>query len=451
MDEVSAVSRQESTGTESLFVLVAVLCLFVLGAYVDASFIRRNDFFVISSLVTASVHTVDMFSDASSAVTLLETHTELFVAMLCLIVGPALVSVYQLSVELKKWRGSDEVDQWLSTNAKWLFLVSGISGSAFTAVRLARSDPFQLALFQLPLSKMQLNKFLNKELFSTVLLENIPQLCIQGYVVWLDPQGVDNIVLASMIFSVLSAVSAVWGIFVQRNIVRRTGHTAVEFVAKDKSIRSAHTRKVRDVEKGVAAVLELKPSLVEALRPTIIRGGVKLQFSVAMNYTRSVDANCEKKLKQSMLSGDLAEIVHDAWKLPNKPLIDGLVVVRHESKQFRKHAVQLSVVISAVSPSVTGSAPSASVDSNVTAATSVDQFTNQITVAPRIPSVVPDVITPGNEERDSDSLQAVVNSGGTSTSTMGARKVTGPWRHSKCTRKGSTETRRKSAGEDSTE
>ena len=150
---------------------VGLPVLVILAAYIDAKCIRVNDFFVVSALVTASIHIMDMGTDVSFALTLLTTQKLLFVLALCFILVPALVSLFQLHCETKKWRGSDEMKQWLAANAKWLFLASAICGSAFTAVRIAHSNLFRMSQFELSLSKTQLGKFQSKELFSTVLLE----------------------------------------------------------------------------------------------------------------------------------------------------------------------------------------------------------------------------------------------------------------------------------------
>ena len=237
-------------------------------------------------------------------------------------------------------------------------------------MRLSHSNLFQLEPFELPLSQAQLSKFQNKELFSTVLLEvctcltrytrytnacpccfqNVPQLFVQLFVLWSSASfsEADDIVYASMFFSAMSIMSAIWGICVQRDIVRRTGYVCVEFEVVDQDVSRMHSnsRRVSAVRKAMAALLVLPQSLVEVLRPTAMRDGMRLRLHVYISYTRSVDMNIASMLEQAVQNGEVADMMRAAWRLQNMPLIRALHVQRHESKERRLQEVQLGAVYS---------------------------------------------------------------------------------------------------------
>merc|ERR1712087_494526 len=134
------------------------------------------------------------------------------------------------------------------------------------------------------------------------------------------------------------------GIWVQRDTVWRTGYVAIEILVKDKDITSAHSRKIMGIQKGVSALLVIQPSLVEVLRPTLGVQGMIVRLNVAVSHTRSVEMNIDNLIRDAVLNGHMAEMIHGAWNLQNMPLVEVLRVERHESKQRRQGGVQLEVV-----------------------------------------------------------------------------------------------------------
>jgi len=321
-----------------LIAALVVLLLIALAGYIDAKCFRRNDFFTIGALIVASVRVIDLYTDVLVAVDMHSSDEHILsMAVLVFVAVPALLSLAQLYCETKKWRGSEELDLWLAGHSKSLFLASALTGSAFTGVRLSHSNLFRLSRFDIPLSRERLRKFQNKELFSTVLLENIPQLAIQMYFLSLSLSDDDVTVYVSMLFSGLSAVAVISGICFQRGVVRSTAHVAVQFEVVDAEIGKEHSRRVRGIKHGLAALWALSPRLVEVRRPTLIRDGMLLSINVYRNLGATLD--------DAKQSGAIAEVIRAAWKLQNVPLIRELKVERHESKERRQnveaHVVEL--------------------------------------------------------------------------------------------------------------
>ena len=58
-----------------------------------------------------------------------------------------------------------------------------LSGGAFPALKLLNSNFLSLSLFNAGLSTLQISKYRAQHVFSTILLENLPQICLQGFVI----------------------------------------------------------------------------------------------------------------------------------------------------------------------------------------------------------------------------------------------------------------------------
>jgi len=233
-------------------------------------------------------------------------------------------------------------NQWLSANAKWLFVVWAATGSSFTAVHLACSGSFQLALFQLPLSKKQLNKFSNKAIYSTVLLRNIPQLCIQCYVIWMDWQDVNDIVLASMLFSALS-IFAAYLTHSERKIHYRTGFLKIEFEVHGHIDDKCKTR-IIGIKRGIAEILDISPTFVEVLPPSVVSSGqvLKVNVNVHVSLTKSIDI--AHKVDRIRWNPDvIVDMIQSAWHLSDVPMIAGFEARRIISENRRHHQVDINL------------------------------------------------------------------------------------------------------------
>ena len=115
---------------------------------------------------------------------------------------------------------SEFTKKYFQRNAKFYSIFTLISGGAFPAVSLMNSNVLSLPIFNAGLSSLQLEKFRTHHLASTLLLENLPQLGIQGFVIFhLNVSGTIVVLsFASSVFNVMvSILTAVVFIILHRN------------------------------------------------------------------------------------------------------------------------------------------------------------------------------------------------------------------------------------------
>ena len=160
---------------KTVSIVIIILCAIIaVTSYIDATCIRRNDFYALGALVTALVQILDMLSDAFFSFETLEARRYpqlIFAISISFILIPSALSLLQLQVSIRKWRGNDELSQWLRVNTKLLFFMAVICCNAFTSVQICCSNLFSLWCFDIPLNQTQLISFQTKRIYSTVFLE----------------------------------------------------------------------------------------------------------------------------------------------------------------------------------------------------------------------------------------------------------------------------------------
>ena len=168
-----------------LFTLIAILLLFiVLLSCIDAKCIRRNDFHNAKVLISTIIYFLDTVSDGLFALQI--THTEgfkwqllfvsslgiTFILSISFIIIPIFISLFQLYHESNKhWNKQDILRSWLGNNMYSLYIVSILTGSSFTGVRLCQSGLFNCKSFNIPLSKMEALHFHAKRIYSITFLK----------------------------------------------------------------------------------------------------------------------------------------------------------------------------------------------------------------------------------------------------------------------------------------
>ena len=98
-----------------------------------------------------------------------------------------------------------------------------MTGGSFAALMLINSNIFGLTLFGCGLTHYELKKLTKIKIYSSVLLENIPQIIFQG--LYAGTAGVTNSVIFASLASVLSVMAAVLAYFINRD------HDAADMVA----------------------------------------------------------------------------------------------------------------------------------------------------------------------------------------------------------------------------
>ena len=161
-----------------IILLLIVAVVWILIASIYSKLISINDFYRIGALVTVTVHINDTVSDALFCANV-PLHSEypgnnlflIFNLSIVFLALPAVITLYQLHSGIKRWKGNDELSQWLSNNIKLLYFVSVITGNSFVGIELCTSNLFNLSWFDMPLSRHQLLQFQTNSIFSIILFE----------------------------------------------------------------------------------------------------------------------------------------------------------------------------------------------------------------------------------------------------------------------------------------
>ena len=100
----------------------------------------------------------------------------IFIAAISFILIPLWCNIWQLQHEIKGWTNSNDncnrqVSHWIKSRVKIIYILTFISGSAFSTIALCNSYLFQVEIFSMGLSRKQRATFQNKRIYSTVLLE----------------------------------------------------------------------------------------------------------------------------------------------------------------------------------------------------------------------------------------------------------------------------------------
>ena len=112
---------------------------------------------------------------------------------------------------------------WFNRYAKIFAFLVIISGGSFPVLCLVSSNIFGLEFFTTGLTKIDLNKLTKIKVFSTIFLENCPQLAIQVYYSVLKNNYTDSDILLAFSASLLSVIATVLGWWISRD----TGFTGV--------------------------------------------------------------------------------------------------------------------------------------------------------------------------------------------------------------------------------
>ena len=170
-----------------LGILVAVSVLLIVLGIVDAFGLRKNELFEWPGIAVFVFYTNDFISDLFFTLKLYilafdenvssnNVYLRLFVCSLVFLFVPLMFNIIQLHLQISKWTKDrilkhTPLPQWINFNLKFLYCISVLCGSSFSAIALCNSYLFQIPLFSMGLSHYHRSIFQNKRFWSIVCLE----------------------------------------------------------------------------------------------------------------------------------------------------------------------------------------------------------------------------------------------------------------------------------------
>ena len=267
-----------------IYVIVSVVgigILLMISGYI-VSKVKQTDDFSKLSVLFFSLYTWDIISDIFFVLELYYIHgfnDQLIYSMMIglsilFVIFPVIKNFYDLLKFQRKWQSSDlHADRyraWLDHYSNVLFILSFISGSTFGSISLVNSNLFGFRVFSMGLSLRDLREFNLKRLSNVILGENLPQIIIQSTYVFLTGNP-NDIVIMSMIASVLSVIIAVLDYYTKRNLLYGDNTKETLFSVK---ITNKSTKKLRNLGKYQHCTKKLSGEIAKIV--TLDRGAVEL-------------------------------------------------------------------------------------------------------------------------------------------------------------------------------
>eukprot|EP01084_Bolivina_argentea_P062224 113762_1 len=339
-------NQQDINNLEQTYQTVVTLFSMVFGstalaAFVDAKFVRSNDYFKISQITGIALQALDMLSDCFFSVNVSyrnKIDSTYFLPLLLsifFIVVPATMTIVQLYMHsTKHWtRSSDQVRGWLASKSKALYLISIFCGNSFVAVSLVNSYIFKLNFFDMGLTDKELSAFGYKRVYSVVLLENVPQVLLQCWFLYSLKEFDDPITISSIVFSLISIIVSVLSMLMQKSLTNSQGYVEITMKVTGTPVtqnaKNCKTMKQK-LSKDLAAAVGGHSSAVEIIKPTAIPGG----FAVTLNFYFGDLKGSFYKIKYAEIllaaqnDGGLQEIFKQGWKLKDTPIVE--IISHHE-------------------------------------------------------------------------------------------------------------------------
>eukprot|EP01083_Nonionella_stella_P039106 106358_1 len=280
--DVLRVMYQSTAGGFVVFALLVTMT-----GYIDSRWIRTNDYFEYLAIGTMMFATLDMMSDCFFAVevSILEIRI-LFYASVLFIALPALVALFQLYFHTKKHWLEGRVTPWIEKYMMLLLLFSIMTGNAFAAVSLVNSGLYNMEVFYMGLTKNQLQTFNIEKMYSIVFLENLPQLCVQSYYIWISENVNNPIAISSIIFSMVSIIISTMHLMIEKQINYQQKYVIIKLHVTGECVvqkRSNCKTLSHDLKRKLGTYLGINAKTIEIMKPTNIDGGVKVRIILTKN------------------------------------------------------------------------------------------------------------------------------------------------------------------------
>ena len=162
--------------------VIGTACIFAAIGWIDAKYIRINDYFVIGCIFKALIGFLDFLSDLLFAIqlTMIEDSddavslriTVFTAAGYFFIALPMGFSLGQLMSENKnEWVKLVDVRNWMKEKSFHVYILAVFSGSAFNAIPLVNCQALQLEIFSMGLTRSQRVKFSTHRIWGVVVCE----------------------------------------------------------------------------------------------------------------------------------------------------------------------------------------------------------------------------------------------------------------------------------------
>ena len=357
--EIIVKPREKTLGEKIVQALAYIIYVFIAICFVTAILGKMyakkigSDNVKPFGILFFSLYTWDFYSDIMFCVRLSDAEQwTLFIVGMLFIFIPWIMNLVQLFQAQKKWTTDKSVQEgvrgWLIDWSIILVVAVIVSGNSFGAIELAnvcwffydllyikyledainiQSNLFGHDLFSMGLNPRHLKEFQAKRIYSSVVLENVPQLCIQIY--FLTILGsFDEATFVALLSSSISVILSIVDIWSAKRLVSVMDQNkndglininTIEFIILSNDEiefkKSILLTKPRALARAIAETLVLDSRNVEIYQLLASTHGIKVGFNVyAMSYDcdKMIDDLIDEKTKLQLL-------INNYWHLKQFP------------------------------------------------------------------------------------------------------------------------------------
>ena len=150
-----------------------------------------------------------------------------------------------------------------------------------------------------------------------------------------------------MIFSLLSLITTVLSSLSQQKIANSRDFVSIEFDVTGSSVvlnKKKCRNRVKFIKSAIASLLGLEEVLLEMLRPTTIKKGLKLIIHIYINNATAVAMNIESDMNEAQRKGEIQEIIKTAWNFKAVPTVSKVKYMMHESTERKENTVFIGMI-----------------------------------------------------------------------------------------------------------
>ena len=144
----------------------------------------------------------------------------------------------------------------------------------------------------------------------------------------------NEIIIISLIFTVISILVSIMSMCVTRKISKEQTVIIIEFEVKGQIIVSneRNTNRAKKLKEQLGSILGINKDLIDLERPQKIPGGVKVRLNIQMNADQAGKHKLQELINKAMQNEQLSDTVKEAWKLTMKPNVKNLKCKEKDSK-----------------------------------------------------------------------------------------------------------------------
>jgi len=346
--------------TWAIFGFIGFCTLFSIVASIHGFVIWNADCIRMSGIVYFALYTWDFYSDIVFDLELLnyEGTRVMFGVCTAFIIIPWIANIASLSRYQQLWCKDDAIRErvysWFVSWQRLIYVLAALSGSAYGTIELANSYFFGLDFFSMGLNERHLKRFNNNRLWSGILAENLPQLCIQiWFMSTINWKPENDYVWLTMLSSALSIGAALLDIYSAKKLFDvidpKHGRTLCSMYLLSQEIKEHYKRlqiTLYALRDAVAETLGIHARGIEMHFPILMADGFRVSFTVFSDELQA--KQIYESLRKNVTSADatippeLPRRIKKAWNLqfdmPRIPIfelkVDGVDISEYDDFEF---------------------------------------------------------------------------------------------------------------------